>query len=84
MHFEQINFNTLLRAVIKTCKKRKTHNYVQNTLEAINVINSLTKSITIKKLWQHHQKCYSYTRSIKYETVMNCILDIAKYAYDNF
>ncbi len=74
--WDDINKDTLRKAIFNTSKNRNTINYINNASEYINLINGDEKLIS---LWTNYQKNYDYAKDISFKDtikVLEIITDI--------
>src|SRR5699024_7275875 len=63
LKWNDINKETLRKAIINTSKARETLDYIDNANEYINLIEDDSK---LKLLWNNYQKNYEYAKDISY------------------
>ena len=75
LKWNDINKETLRKAIINTPKNRETLSYMENANEYINLIEDDSK---LKSLWNNYQKNYEYAKDISYEDTIKSIKIISE------
>ena len=75
LKWNDINKETLRKAIINTSKNRETLSYVENASDYINLIENDSK---LKLLWNNYQKNYEYAKDISFEDTIKSIKIISK------
>ena len=75
LKWNDINKETLRKAIINTSKNRETLSYVENASDYINLIEDDSK---LKSLWNNYQKNYEYAKDISFEDTIKSIKIISK------
>ena len=75
LKWNDINKETLRKAIINTSKNRETLSYVENASDYINLIEDDSK---LKLLWNNYQKNYEYAKDISFEDTIKSIKIISK------
>ena len=75
LKWNDINKETLRKAIINTSKNRETLSYIENANEYINLIENDSK---LKLLWNNYQKNYEYAKDISFEDTIKSIKIISK------
>ena len=75
LKWNDINKETLRKAIINTSKNRETLSYMENTNEYINLIEDDSK---LKLLWNNYQKNYEYAKDISFEDTIKSIKIISE------
>ena len=75
LKWNDINKETLRKAIINTSKNRETLSYIENANEYINLIEDDSK---LKSLWNNYQKNYEYAKDISFEDTIKSIKIISK------
>ena len=70
LKWNDINKETLRKAIINTSKNRETLSYIENANEYINLIEDDSK---LKSLWNNYQKNYEYAKDIEFGDTINAI-----------
>ena len=70
LKWNDINKETLRKAIINTSKNRETLSYIENANEYINLIEDDSK---LKTLWNNYQKNYEYAKDIEFGDTINAI-----------
>ncbi len=75
LKWNDINKETLRKAIINTSKNRETLSYMKNANDYINLIEDDSK---LKLLWNNYQKNYEYAKDISYEDTIKSIKIISE------
>ena len=75
LKWNDINKETLRKAIINTSKNRETLSYIENANEYINLIEDDSK---LKLLWNNYQKNYEYANDISFEDTIKSIKIISE------
>lgn len=75
LKWNDINKETLRKAIINTSKNRETLSYIENANEYINLIEDDSK---LKSLWNNYQKNYEYAKDISFEDTIKSIKIISE------
>ena len=75
LKWNDINKNTLRKAIINTSKARDTLDYIDNASKYIELISSDSK---LKSLWNSYQNNYEYAKDIEFVDTINAIKEIDK------
>ena len=75
LKWNDINKETLRKAIINTSKNRETLSYIENANEYINLIEDDSK---LKLLWNNYQKNYEYAKDISFEDTIKSIRIISE------
>ena len=75
LKWNDINKETLRKAIINTSKNRETLSYIENANEYINLIENDSK---LKSLWNNYQKNYEYAKDISFENTIKSIKIISE------
>ena len=72
---KNIDFNTLKEAIYSTAKHRNTINIIKDWSK---IIEQLNNSDIMKKQWERYQKNNFYAKEIKYEDLIESLIEIGK------
>ena len=75
LKWNDINKETLRKAIINTSKNRETLSYIENANDYINLIKNDSK---LKSLWNNYQKNYEYAKNISFEDTIKSIKIISE------
>ena len=75
LKWNDINKETLRKAIINTSKNRETLSYMENINDYINLIEDDSK---LKLLWNNYQKNYEYAKDISFEDTIKSIRIISE------
>lgn len=75
LKWNDINKETLRKAIINTSKNRETLSYMENANDYIKLIDDDSK---LKLLWNNYQKNYEYAKDISYEDTIKSIKIISE------
>lgn len=75
LKWNDINKETLRKAIINTSKNRETLSYMENANDYIKLIEDDSK---LKLLWNNYQKNYEYAKDISYEDTIKSIKIISE------
>ena len=75
LKWNNINKETLRKAIINTSKNRETLSYIENANDYINLIEDDSK---LKLLWNNYQKNYEYAKDISFEDTIKSIKIISE------
>lgn len=75
LKWDDINQETLKKAIINTAKNRETLNYIDNSSKYLELI---TDDVRLKSLWNTYQKNYEYAKNISFEDTINAIKQIVE------
>ena len=75
LKWNDINKETLRKAIINTSKNRETLSYIENANDYINLIEDDSK---LKLLWNNYQKNYEYAKDISFEDTIKSIRIISE------
>ena len=75
LKWNDINKETLRKAIINTSKNRETLSYIENANDYINLIEDDSK---LKSLWNNYQKNYEYAKDISFEDTIKSIKIISE------
>ena len=75
LKWNDINKETLRKAIINTSKNRETLSYIENANDYINLIEDDSK---LKLLWNNYQKNYEYAKDISFEDTIKSIKIISE------
>ena len=70
LKWNDINKETLRKAIINTSKNRETLSYIENANDYINLIEDDSE---LKLLWNNYQKNYEYAKDISFEYTIKSI-----------
>ena len=73
LKWNDINKNTLRKAIINTAKNRETLDYINNSNKYLELI---INDARLKSLWNSYQKNYEYAKDISFEDTINAIKEI--------
>lgn len=74
LKWNEINKDTLRKAIINTSKKRETLKYIEESNNYIELIENDSK---LKSLWKSYQSNYEYAREISFEDTIKAIKKIS-------
>ena len=75
LKWNDINKETLKKAIINTSKARETLDYIDNANKYIELISDDSR---LKDLWNSYQKAYKYAKNIEFEDTINAIKVISE------
>ena len=75
LKWNDINKETLRKAIINTSKNRETLSYIENANEYIDLIEDDSE---LKLLWNNYQKNYEYAKDISFEDTIKSIKIISE------
>ena len=75
LKWNDINKNTLRKAIINTSKARETLDYIDNVSKYIELISDDSR---LKSLWNSYQNNYEYAKDIKFIDTINAIKVISE------
>ena len=75
LKWNDINKNTLRKAIINTSKARDTLDYIDNASKYIELISDDSK---LKSLWNSYRNNYEYAKDIEFVDTINAIKEIDK------
>ena len=75
LKWNDINKETLRKAIINTSKNRETLSYMENANDYINLIED---DSNLKSLWNNYQKNYEYANDISFEDTIKSIKIISE------
>ena len=75
LKWNDINKDTLRKAIINTSKARKTVDYINNANKYIELISDDSR---LKSLWNNYQNNYEYAKDIEFENTINAIKVISE------
>ena len=75
LKWNDINKETLRKAIINTSKNRETLSYIENVNDYINLIEDDSE---LKLLWNNYQKNYEYANDISFEDTIKSIKIISE------
>ena len=75
LKWNDINKETLRKAIINTSKNRETISYIENANDYVNLIEDDSK---LKSLWNNYQKNYEYAKDISFEDTIKAIKIISE------
>lgn len=75
LKWNDINKETLRKAIINTSKNRETLSYMENANDYINLIEDDSE---LKLLWNNYQKNYEYAKDISFEDIIKSIKIISE------
>ena len=75
LKWNDINKETLRKAIINTSKNRETISYIENANDYINLIEDDSR---LKLLWNSYQNNYEYAKDIEFEDTINAIKIISE------
>ena len=75
LKWNNINKETLRKAIINTSKNRETLSYIENANDYINLIEDDSE---LKLLWNNYQKNYEYAKDISFEDTIKSIKIISE------
>ena len=70
LKWNDINKDTLRKAIINTSKARETLDYIDNANKYIELISDDER---LKALWNSYQNNYEYAKDIEFEDTINAI-----------
>lgn len=70
LKWDDINKDTLIKAIFNTSKARETIDYINNANKYIELISDDSR---LKALWNSYQNNYEYVKDIKFVDVINAI-----------
>ena len=73
LKWNDIDKDTLRKAIINTAKNRETINYINNSNKYLELI---IDDIRLKSLWNSYQNNYEYAKNISFEETINAIKQI--------
>lgn len=73
LKWNNINKDTLRKAIINTAKNRKTLDYIDDASKYVELISD---DVRIKSLWNSYQKNYEYAKNIEFEDTINAIKQV--------
>lgn len=73
LKWNDIDKDTLRKAIINTAKNRETLNYINNSNKYLELI---IDDIRLKSLWNSYQNNYEYAKNISFEETINAIKQI--------
>ena len=75
LKWNDINKDTLRKAIINTSKARETIDYIDNANKYIELISD---DSILKSLWDSYQNNYEYAKDIEFEDIINAIKVISE------
>ena len=75
LKWNDINKDTLRKAIINTSKARETLDYIANANKYIELISDDSR---LKSLWNSYQNNYEYAKDIEFEDTINAIKTISQ------
>ena len=75
LKWDDINKNTLRKAIINTAKKRETLDFIDNASKYIELISDDSR---LKSLWNSYKSNYDYAKDIEFVDTINAIKVISK------
>lgn len=75
LKWNDINKDTLIKAIINTSKARETIDYIDNANKYIELISD---DSILKSLWDSYQNNYEYAKDIEFEDIINAIKVISE------
>ena len=75
LKWNDINKETLRKAIINTFKARETLDYIDNASKYIELISDDSR---LKSLWNSYQNNYEYAKDIEFEDTINAIKIISE------
>src|SRR5699024_2721774 len=75
LKWNDINKETLRKAIINTSKNRETISYIENANDYINLIEDDSR---LKLLWNSYQNNYEYAKGIEFVDTINAIKVISE------
>ena len=75
LKWNNINKDTLRKAIINTSKARETLDYIDNASKYIKLISDDSR---LKSLWNSYQKNYEYAKDIEFEDAINALKIISE------
>ena len=75
LKWNDINKETLRKAIINTSKNRETLSHIENANDYINLIEDDSE---LKLLWNNYQKNYEYAKDISFEDIVKSIKIISE------
>ena len=75
LKWNDINKETLRKAIINTSKARETIDYIDNANKYIELISDDSR---LKSLWDSYQNNYEYAKDIEFEDIINAIKVISE------
>lgn len=75
LKWNDINKETLRKAIINTSKRRETLDYIDNAIKYIELISDDSK---LKSLWNSYQNNYEYAKNIEFVDTINAIKVISR------
>lgn len=75
LKWDQVNKDTLLKAINNTSKNRGTMAFIKNASEYLKIIK---ENKTIYKLWANYQNNYEYAKNISFDSIINALETICK------
>ena len=75
LKWNDINKDTLRKAIINTSKARETLDYIDNASKYIELISEDSR---LKSLWNSYQNNYEYAKDIEFEDTINAIKVISE------
>lgn len=73
LKWDDINRDTLRKAIINTAKNRKTLDYIDDASKYIELISD---DVRLKSLWNSYQNNYEYAKNISFEDTINAIKQV--------
>ncbi len=70
LKWNDINKDTLRKAILNTSKNRQTLDYIDNASKYIELISD---DLRLKSLWNSYQNNYEYAKDIEFEDTINAI-----------
>lgn len=75
LKWDDINKDTLRKAIINTAKNRETLDYIDDASKYIELISDDSR---LKSLWNNYKSHYDYAKNISFEDTINAIKVISK------
>ena len=75
LKWNDINKDTLRKAIINTSKARETLDYIDNASKYIELISDDER---LKSLWNNYQNNYEYAKDIEFEDTINAVKTISE------
>lgn len=75
LKWDEINKDTLKKAIINTGKNRQTLDYIDNSSKYLELI---IDDVRLKSLWNSYQNNYEYAKDISFEDTINAIKVISE------
>ena len=78
LKWNDINKETLRKAILNTSKNRQTLDYIDNASKASKYIELISDDSRLKALWNSYQSNYNYAKEIEFVDTINAIKVISE------